>query len=272
MSNSEYLEKIEALQEEVEALKASAGKKDNWDKISVVGSLVMPFAVPLAVGWAGIYFSDAQKEAEIESASINAKKEVEIKEIEDRQYQSQVIAEFKKDLASDDPLKREIAMETILYAAPDEAPRLLSIIAQDSTQSEKMIDAGTKLQEREHEVIQQVVGPGLSASNVDADKAAANVLESWSFDDGFVTRVLEEALERIDNEAGVNNVLQILLNCEYEVFYENRNLVQEYLVKAYKHYGTSAPMEQTEQQADFESLYEKLKRVKGRLEQVKAGL
>ena len=55
-------QRITRLEEEVEKLKSSS-KKDYWDKLKIL----IEFLIPLSIAFAGFYYANAQKDAEIKS-------------------------------------------------------------------------------------------------------------------------------------------------------------------------------------------------------------
>lgn len=110
-SNNGLIERIDTLEKEITDLKNK--KKDGWDKVQILSALL----VPVAIAFAGYWFSRSTKEAEIEIANTNAKV-----------AQAKLVHSFTETLTSTDSVKRKIAIEAVSLALRDDGSRLVETI------------------------------------------------------------------------------------------------------------------------------------------------
>jgi uncharacterized protein YllA (UPF0747 family) len=117
-------DRVSVLEKEIQQIKES--KRDVWDKISTVASMLVPLAI---AGVGGVYTYVSQSEKEV-VARIQAASDSKIK-------QAELVSKFFEPLTGPEGRKKEIAIESLLVAAPDYGPVLVRLISKPSTGAAK---------------------------------------------------------------------------------------------------------------------------------------
>lgn len=203
--------------EELRELRAEIAKlrkpsKDRWDRLQVLGTLL----VPLAIAFAANRFSEEMKQAEIEAAAVNAAAQRELEETRgDREYaiattnarlsQGGFLRTLLDDLVSADPRKQKLASQAVLVALPESGPALLRVLEETGT-SETKQTATAALENRRPVLIAQFFGESRAVRQA----AYESLLSGWSADSTIIPELIANARDNKTNADGVYNALVFL--------------------------------------------------------------
>ena len=226
MTVEERLSEIEA------TLKAIQQKpKDPWEKLSIVFSALIPFAIAYA-GW---HFSREMKVAEIESAEATAAARVQLEQvISDGQLsvaqvgskvqQAGLVHQYLEELLSRDPARRKLALEAVLIALPEDGPRLARVVAQSEPQADVRAAASSALTQRRSQLIRQLY----DESPTTRRNAAQALLSGWPSDPGLIEELVPYATENLTNLNGTYNALVVLAQMQQDTIIQRKQQILDF--------------------------------------------
>ena len=121
--NQPLSERLSGIEGALEDLKQKP--KDHWDQLQVLATLLVPIVV--AVG--SLYVSRAISEAQINSTRALQESEQVVAKTNAKVAQAQLIHSFLDELTGGTPKARQLAIEAVLLALPEEGERLVGLIA-----------------------------------------------------------------------------------------------------------------------------------------------
>lgn len=136
---SEVDARLKAIEDDLSDLKKSG--KDFWDVVSAVGALL----IPVAIAFAGYYYSNAATNAQIKSEETRAANSLELAKAGSRVSQANFIIEALEALSSEDEVRKKFAIEALLLALPEKGQTLLEQVALNSDDRENKAIATTAL-------------------------------------------------------------------------------------------------------------------------------
>src|SRR4030095_418425 len=113
-------------QHETDVADLKRKRRDAWDILQIIGTLLLP----AAIAFAGYYYSDSMKHAEITATERRARADEEIARTNSRVGQADVLLRFLGELFHTDATRRDIAVKGILLALPEDGPTILATILQ----------------------------------------------------------------------------------------------------------------------------------------------
>ena len=119
-------------------------KKDVWDRLTAVATILVPAAIALA----GHFIAQGLKQAEISSEERRAEQSRSIAEANTKIAQASLINTMMKSLTSSNPQERKLAVEAVLIALPEQGPVLVRTIAQYDDDKTVQAAAKTSLEQR----------------------------------------------------------------------------------------------------------------------------
>jgi hypothetical protein len=180
-------------------------KKDAWDKLSILGSALIPAAIALA----GFFYSNATKQAEDAANELKEKREGEIATINAQVNQAHLLSTFMEPLLSGDTLKQAIAMNAILIGVPVQGKQIVELIAHAKTKGSIQQLASTALTSRRTELIKLL----FSTDKATRVNAAAELSNAWLKDKGTVQEIIININSAFDNPSLYPNVRDGIINC-----------------------------------------------------------
>jgi hypothetical protein len=204
-------------EQNVAELRAKAAKrerpaKDAWDRLQVLGTLLVPIAIAVAAN----HFSAQMKQAELEAARITAAAQRQIEETRgDRDYaiatanaritQGGFLRTLLDDLLSTDPRKQKLAGQAVLVALPESGPALLRVLEETGSADAKRT-ATAALNQRRLVLIAQF----FSESRATRQAAYESLVSGWSADSTIIAELIAAARDNKANVDGVYNSLVFL--------------------------------------------------------------
>jgi len=208
---------------ENKSAKSERGPRDFWDKFSIVASLLIPASITVA----GYLYSEASKQAEIQSTERIAAQQQVSSQIQARVGQAQLISTFMEALLSDNPLRQKLAIEAVLVALPEEGPRLVAIVSKDTSRPKAELAqvAQTSLDQRRSRLIDDA----FSNDKATRIKATTELAQGWTSDDKLVPQLMNKAHENMANAAGLINSLVVLENVTPQLLVASKDDVRKVL-------------------------------------------
>ena len=222
MENVEIQKKLNLLEEKIVQIEKK--KKDKWDIFNIIASLL----IPASIAFAGYYFSNAIKEAEIRSSENLAAKQESIARINAKVGQAELISAFLEPLTGEDVQKKRVAIRGILIALPVEGPQIVSAVSESDPDKEIQKFANTELDKQRAQLIQNAFSSEKSVRIA----ATTELARGWKRDPKLVVEMVEYALHNISSKSGVINTLVVLQNVDVVLLQENSDLVSDFIVKA----------------------------------------
>ena len=185
-------------------------KKDFWEKLSLFTPILIPVTIAL-VGW---YFTNQHNKNQLEVQQINNENQLQVALINSNVGQSELIKDFMQQLTSKDSAVKNIAIEAILYAAPNPGKRIVEIIANSGDAKTREV-ANDALAGKRTDLVSNLFSTQKQIRIIAANEITSN----WTGDD----RVLSSIISRADNclqnkdsspdcDNGVFNSIVVLLS------------------------------------------------------------
>jgi hypothetical protein len=209
----ELLKRLNNIEDQI-----SKKKNDFWSKIPILTPILIPLSISL-IGW---YFTNQYNLNQLEIQKENDSIQVEIALINASVNQAELIRDYMVDLTGKDTSIRNIAIEAVLYAAPNPGKRIVEIIAKtgNSRTREVVEDAFSS---KRKDLINSV----FSSQKQQRLFATEEIITNWINDKILIKALIDKALSCnksvCDCSNGIYNTFVILKNCPYEILILNRN-------------------------------------------------
>ena len=181
---------------------ADAPKKDIWDRLTALATILVPAAIALA----GFFVSQGLKQAEISSEERRAEQSHLIAEANTKIAQASLINTMMKSLTSTNPQERKLAVDAVLLALPEQGPTLVRTIAQSDEDKSVQAAARQSLETRVTTLIHQL----FSDDARERISAAQDLVQGWRNDSSVVLALITYAIQNKDNANGVYNSVVVL--------------------------------------------------------------
>src|SRR6266498_2640219 len=180
MSVDEQLAKVEHRVSELERQ-----PKDIWDKLQIVGTILIPFAI----AFAGNIYARSMQNVELQSQDQRAQSEQQIATTNARVGQAGLVVSLIDSLLSSEPKRQRLAIEAVLVALPETGPSFVRIVSETDTDPGVRTFARNALSSRRVGLI-----AGLFADNAAQRIEAYNsLLSGWGSDSTIVPEVISYA-------------------------------------------------------------------------------
>jgi hypothetical protein len=180
----------------------AANKKDVWDRLTALATILIPAAIALA----GHFVAQGLKQAEISSEEKRAEQSRVIAETNTKIAQASLINAMMKSLTSSNPQERKLAVEAVLIALPDQGPVLVRTIAQSDEDKTVQAAARNSLEQRVGTLIREL----FAADARSRMSAAQDLIQGWRNEPNVVLALVEFASRNKDNANGVYNTVVVL--------------------------------------------------------------
>lgn len=225
MDETGLKEQLTTMEERLALLENEKRKgKDKWDIFNIIASLL----IPASIAFSGYYFSNALKQAEIQSSEALAARQAQIAIINAKVGQAELISEFLEPLTGDNEQKKRIAIRGILIALPEDGPQLVSAVSESDPNAEIQAYAKSELDMQREQLIKRAF---------DDEKpvrisATTDLIRGWSRDAKLVPELISYANQNLTHKSGVINTLVILQNVDSQSLRDNREAVLDFIQRA----------------------------------------
>ena len=204
----------------------SAPTKDPWDRITSLATILVPAAIALA----GHFIGQAIKESEIASQEKRSELDRALARENVRISQASLINTLMKSLTSTNAQERQLAVQAVVIALPDEGPSLARTIAQTDKDKSVQDAAKASIDQRLEALLQD-----LFATEAGIRKSAAQqLIQGWRSDPAAVAAIVAFASPRFTNENGVYNAIVVLNEFTSSALQANRTQVAAFAEQAKK--------------------------------------
>ena len=236
-------QKIISLVERVEALESD--KKDIWDKLNIIGSLLLPVAI------ASITVAFSFVELRVNQSNNNNQQELEEKrnasdraiasidaDASKRQAdvsQGQTISDLIEPLLKNDSPEQKLAIEAVRIALkPEDASNLLNLLSSLQPETQPILleaarqaeeDAQAQRIQEIQRLVDQIFGPDRNLRR--AATSQLTELDKRPLDESLVPMLLDTVRREPDNYFGIVNTLFILSKVEDSPFQANSQQIRE---------------------------------------------
>ena len=186
----------------------AAERKDIWDVLSVLGSLL----IPVAIFFAGQQYASAMKEAEIASAERRDANSVDVARAGSRVNQAGLILNAVDTLAGTDERRKRLAISAILIALPEEGPAIVAEVSRSDPNQQIRTYAAASLRDRRPALIAQLYDP----SGAQRIAAYNTLLQTWGRDSSLPPLLAQSARQAFRDDGspgradGIYNTLVLL--------------------------------------------------------------
>lgn len=198
---------------------SSAGK-DLWDRITSLAAILVPAAIALA----GHFIGQAIKEAEIAGQERRSELDRALARENVRISQATLINTLMKSLTSSNAQERQLAVQAVLIALPDEGPTLARTIAQTDKDKSVQEAARASIGERIEALMRDLFAPEANVRKA----AAQQLVQGWRNDPSAVLAIVNYAKAYPSNENGVFNTVVVLSEFSTFALVANRSLVKSF--------------------------------------------
>lgn len=227
--------RLDELEKELKELKAK--KKDRWDKMSAIGSILIPISVAVV----GAIFSWQMKTAEIETGRQSKDAELVLSQrtqdaeaqarlTEQRIRTAEMVSHFFQQLLSKDEKESELAKEALLIGAPEDSPKLLRRLAELQPGAPVSKNVETLLDNRRDTLISRLFS---ESAELRLD-AYNQLLSSWADDETMIPALISFARQHLDNENGIYNTLVLLSHMNRDVIKRRKDEILAFAAEAEK--------------------------------------
>lgn len=211
-------ERLIVVEKEVNALKSKG--KDKWDIFQIVAGLL----IPASIAFAGYYYSQSMKQAEITSTENVANRQEAIARANSRVGQAGVVSSFLDALLSTEPQRKKLAIQAVLIALPDDGPKLVKIIGETDQDPSVVTFAKESLSDRRSLLVRQ-----LFDDKAEVRIAAANdLIGGWREDPKLVESLISYARANSQNSNGIYNTMVVLTNLDLKALKALETEVQKF--------------------------------------------
>jgi len=193
-------ERVRQLEADVAELKRK--RRDVWDVVQIIGTLLLP----VAIAFAGYYYSLSMKAAEIASADRHATADQEVARINSRVGQAGLVLQYLPELFNSDPKRRDIAARTIQKALPDFGSSILYSLSESPlAEGDVKQVVITALDQRRAALVESLFAPSGGQRN-DAYQELTSHEAPWRKDPKLINDLLNVARKHMDDPTGLRNV------------------------------------------------------------------
>jgi hypothetical protein len=196
-------ERITKLESDVTELKRK--RRDAWDIVNIIGTLLLP----VAIAFAGYYYSLSMKAAEIASAERRAGADQEVARINSRVGQAGLVLQYLSELFNSDSKRRDIATKTIQSALPAFGSTILYSLSQsppapgEDAPAQQLVS--TALDQRRASLVESLFAP-TGAQRKTAYEELTSREAPWHKDPKLIDDLIAAARRHIDDPTGLRNV------------------------------------------------------------------
>ncbi|MDN8599770.1 hypothetical protein [Citrobacter enshiensis] len=180
----------------------SFSDKDVWDRITSLAAILIPAAIALA----GYFIGQAIKDAEIASQEKRADLDRALARESVRVSQANLINTLMKSLTSVNPQERQLAVQAVIIALPEEGPALARTIEQTDKDKSVQEAARNSIDQRIETLLQDLFASDASTRIT----AAQQIIQGWRNDPGAVDAIISFAKSHPSNENGIFNAVVVL--------------------------------------------------------------
>jgi hypothetical protein len=196
-------ERVAKLESDVAELKRK--RRDAWDIVNIIGTLLLP----VAVAFAGYYYSLSMKAAEIASADKRAFADQEVARINSRVAQAGLVLQYLGELFNSNPQRRDIATKTIQSALPDIGSTILYSLSQSPPTAGEVGPAPevitTALDQRRASLVEGLFAPSGAQRN-SAYEDLTSREAPWHKDPKIIDELIAAARRHMNDPTGLRNV------------------------------------------------------------------
>ncbi len=179
-----------------------APKKDIWDRLTALATILVPAAIALA----GHFISQGLKQAEISSQERRAEQSHILAEANTKIAQASLINTMMKSLTSTNPQERKLAVAAVLIALPEQGPVLVRTVAESDGDKSVQDAAKASLEQRVTALIRDLFSADASVRI----SAAQDLIQGWRNEPNVVQALLEFAMQNKANSNGIYNTVVVL--------------------------------------------------------------
>jgi hypothetical protein len=196
--------RIAALEDKIK----DVGRKDFWDIISAIGSLL----IPVAIFFAGQQYAQAMKQAEIDSENRRSASSIDVARTGSRVNQAELVLRAVDTLAGTDERRKRLAISAILIALPDEGPAIIAEVSRSDPDQQIRTYAAASLRDRRPALVAQLFDP----SPGQRIAAYNTLLQTWGNDSTLPPLLAQAARQSFADTAspgrgdGIYNTLVLL--------------------------------------------------------------
>ena len=209
-------ERITKLEPEISNL--NDRRKDRWDKFGIFCQALLP----IALAGVGGYYSYISQRATTEIAQIQATAESQLRQAErvaeSKIKQAELVLKFFEPLMGNDKKRSELAIQSLLVAAPNYGPVLVRVVAADTNAPAEAAYATGALRERRDLLIRQMFS---NEGNQRAD-AYQQLLASWGNDESLIEAVIAHGSNNTSNLNGIYNTLVLLSHMQRDTIQKRK--------------------------------------------------
>jgi hypothetical protein len=131
-------------------------KKDKWDVMTAVGTLIGSLGIPILVVWLGWWLPAKAAQAQQAADALGRERELAATEVSARVAKATVIPALMDGLLSTEAPRRKMAIFAILIALPAEGPDLIRQLELTADSEQVRVEAATALRERQVQLVNGV--------------------------------------------------------------------------------------------------------------------
>ncbi len=200
--------KLDTVISSVKSLQEDKSKNSGFEKMIKLLSAAL---IPLAIALAGHLFGKQLKDADIASQESRSNAELDFQKIKnvsaEKQQKAEMILKFMSELSSADPLRKQIALQAISIALPEEGPRFVEIVLKNETDPQVQ----QKAKEIYQDASQKLIDSMFSNDKDQRIQATGSLLNSYSNNIDIYKRIIDRA-KTDSNADGVFNSTLVLAN------------------------------------------------------------
>ncbi|RDC65528.1 hypothetical protein [Adhaeribacter pallidiroseus] len=215
MTEEQYA-KIQARLERLESK-----KKDIWDIIQILGTLL----IPVAIAFAGNQYSKAQQAEALQVEQLQIERSHEMAQVNARIGQAGLIASMLDHLLSSDVKRKQLATEAVLIANPEIGPTLVRIVSEKDNNLEVRNFAKNALDERKNSLVQGL----FDEKPAKRSEAYTGLMAGWSSNSEIIPEIITYARQHQANVDGVNNVLIFLSHMNQDALMPYKTEIETFI-------------------------------------------
>ena len=202
----------------------STEKKDMWDKLKILSSIL----IPIAIAYAGHVFALMQHRAELQIQKNQFDHQRQVSITNSKVGQVNLVSSFFEALLSDSPKRKKLAIQSILIALPEEGPQLVKVVSESDEEDDLKEFAYKSLENKRSQLVEGLFSEDKSIRL----SSYQEIMTGWKSDQEIVITIIDYGERNLSNKDGIYNALVTLSHLNKSTLLKYSTTITDFSKKA----------------------------------------